>query len=218
MLGIIGTLLSMILPVLARARESAESIACQSNLHQIHVGWVSGLSGRDHRMPYTSSVTFFELPRWHHVLDAEFPGAPVISDNGHTSFNACPTIQRVYRQPVYSFARWGYAINMVADSSQTDSAKRFNDRMSWDMIRNPSQYPIFMDPEVYEISDGTFIAARSAPNTTASQLQHWGVGAPHGGGEVTNAVFADGSVSSTPHNQIMEQCPDELHLAWFDND
>ena len=38
-IGIIGILIGLLLPALARARESARSASCQSNLRQLAIGW-----------------------------------------------------------------------------------------------------------------------------------------------------------------------------------
>jgi prepilin-type N-terminal cleavage/methylation domain-containing protein len=54
-IGIIAVLISVLLPVLGRARESSQRIACMSNMHQLTLGWL--MYAHDNKGKLVSSET-----------------------------------------------------------------------------------------------------------------------------------------------------------------
>lgn len=55
-IGIIALLISILLPALNKAREAAKAVACQSNEHQILIGWNMYINAHKGRTPYWPPV------------------------------------------------------------------------------------------------------------------------------------------------------------------
>ena len=56
-IGVIAVLISLLLPALQRAREAANRVACQSNLHQIHIMLAIYANGHQDKVPIGYSGT-----------------------------------------------------------------------------------------------------------------------------------------------------------------
>lgn len=67
-IGIIALLIAMLLPALARARESANSVKCASNLRSI--GQAINIFAQKHknRVPYTQSTPWGNAPFWNNLM------------------------------------------------------------------------------------------------------------------------------------------------------
>src|SRR5881392_1671009 len=72
-IAIIAILAAILFPVFAKARETARSASCKSNLKQIATGWMMYVQDYDERTPYNwwsdnpcstqASPNWWELPR-----------------------------------------------------------------------------------------------------------------------------------------------------------
>jgi prepilin-type N-terminal cleavage/methylation domain-containing protein len=71
-LGIIGMLLAVLLPSLARARGQAKRVRCLANLREVGVALAMYVSQHDEHLPYVESALWstWKAPRWRHNWDA----------------------------------------------------------------------------------------------------------------------------------------------------
>jgi prepilin-type N-terminal cleavage/methylation domain-containing protein/prepilin-type processing-associated H-X9-DG protein len=209
-ISIIALLLGVLVPALVRGREMARQSVCVSNLRQIQVGWNSFIShDNDGRFPHTRKV--YRHPNWIDALDTAFPDAVSQWGTDAVAVSSCPTIRHRYDRMFYPGIRWGYVINVWWEGDPGEN----NDLKSWDRIRSPSRYPIFMDGDVAPFGSGYGIppyvplASRGAPD--------WGVGAVHAGEQVTNVAFADAHVEGIAISEIRRGLIEQDHYPWLEN-
>ena len=207
--AIIAALLSILLPVLSRAKKATHGAVCRSNLRQLQMGWQTYMQSNEYMIPYTRSI--FRHPNWADALDEIFPDAPAVSGTGELSFGACPAVQTSHDDMYYRLTRWGYAVN----TWWSNAPPSHNELKSWQHIRNPSQYPWFIDPQVYDVSPDHFGAHRVPWEYLGPP--DWGVGANHDDGRIANVSFADGSVLNVPIEDVRRELPSQDNYPWLEN-
>jgi prepilin-type N-terminal cleavage/methylation domain-containing protein/prepilin-type processing-associated H-X9-DG protein len=213
--SIIALLLGILIPALSRARDQARGIACRSNLHQIGVAWMIALENNDGQIPFTRQT--HRSPSWIDLLNAEFDNLPNLDAHAQVnrtnlvSFNACPAVQNRsevvrYEGTVY----WGYAVNVRWSNDPAE----YNQLRQWTDIPTPSNYPMFLDTEVYFRTD-RWTANHYVPRTpTTDRYQLYGVGLNHHG--QANIAWLDGSSGRAGEREIRDgEDSDEGRLPFF---
>ncbi|MEX2214822.1 MAG: type II secretion system protein [Phycisphaeraceae bacterium] len=208
-IAIIGMLISMLLPALGKARQVARATHCLSNLHQVQFGWIAWLEGNRGIIPYTYNVT--NHPNWVDAMDQSLPQAPGLTLTNTVSYNACPEIQQRFPKTIYFASRWGYTVNRW----WTNAGGLMNEKMNWALVRQPSRYPSFMDPEMAPFGTAQ-MGARYAPFDPPGRMT-WGVGAYHSADSVANVSFADGHGEPVQIAAILDDTPAMGLYNWFEN-
>jgi prepilin-type N-terminal cleavage/methylation domain-containing protein/prepilin-type processing-associated H-X9-DG protein len=226
-MGLIGTLMSLLLPAVGKARAAGRATACLSNLRQMGLAWSMYTSENKGRLlPYVWNT----------------PGTPDVSWNGYWPgmLDAyavrgegllCPTAQEptnvaagrgygnanhawsgrpltpgnglkisnvLYREGSFGMNRYTNAGGFTADGR----AMRITD------LHGLSEVPLFMDCAYADVmpENGLEVAPVESPpdlrgSVTATSPQHWRVLlARHGRG--INACMADGSARYVPVDEI----------------
>jgi len=208
--SIIGLLLSILIPAMAKAREMARQVNCASNLRQIQVGWISFIE-HDNGGQFPHMKKVYRHPNWIDGLDTAFPEAVSQWGSDVPAVSSCPTIRTNYTDMYYPGIRWGYVINVwwKGDPDVT------NDLQSWAHIRAPARYPVFMDGEVAPYGSGYGIPPY-VPSTSRG-APDWGAGAVHGNEDIVNAAFADSSVRGEPIAEVRNGLIAEDNYPWLEN-
>jgi prepilin-type N-terminal cleavage/methylation domain-containing protein/prepilin-type processing-associated H-X9-DG protein len=139
-IAIVAILASLLLPVLARAKESGRATQCLSNLHQIGIGLQMYVSDNGNRLPTmrdalldTNQIPTNPVPNV--VLAHYVPG---------TNIWRCPSDQKsLFAQTGSSFA-W----NSLVNGQDADHLQVFSINF------NPHQIPLFFDKESFHIIRG----------------------------------------------------------------
>jgi hypothetical protein len=205
--AVIALLISILLPALGRARESARATVCGTNLKQIFLGVrlyadENGGLGPAIGQPYGS------LPNWGLVVQqmtnrvGTSPGELYDAE----SVLVCPTIQQHYREQMTRT----YAMNATGHAGLPSDTTNYDDpnnraHINLDALLDPAFYPLVLDAaRATHVSDGP------PPPRTASMLDfrqpaHVAerLGRFHSPQETFNAVHADGSVQR--HQQVSER-------------
>jgi prepilin-type N-terminal cleavage/methylation domain-containing protein len=209
--AIVGLLLAIILPALGKAREAAQTVACQANLHQLQVGWISYIQHEgEQRIPSTKN--WWRHPSWYDYLDAIFPDAASQWQTGAKSYNACPTVIAAYEPLTAPEGTWLYTVNAWW---QNDS-RQLNEGKNWNAIGRPSEYPWFMDGRVVSHNPG-YTVSSYAPRTSLGVDGDWGVGAVHEGETAVNASYADGSARRSPIAEVRAGLVADDNYPWLEH-
>jgi prepilin-type N-terminal cleavage/methylation domain-containing protein/prepilin-type processing-associated H-X9-DG protein len=139
-IAIVAILASLLLPALARAKESARATQCLSNLHQLGVGLQMYVADNGNRLPVmrdalldTNQVATNPIPNT--VLAHYVPG---------TNIWRCPSDRKgLFEQTGSSFA-W----NSLVNGQNADHMQVFTVNF------NPHQIPLFFDKENFHIARG----------------------------------------------------------------
>ena len=124
-ISIIALLIALLLPALSKAREAANNVKCQSNLHQIAMGFQAYLNDHDSTLPGSGSVVTWggragSLPGY----DANGPYGPrnrpvnpylagTQSDDGDSPVFLCPSDRGMppSQETIYSEVGTSYVYN-----------------------------------------------------------------------------------------------------------
>ncbi len=237
-IAVSAMLIAIVVPVLGRARGTARSAACQSNLHQAFTAWLMALNIHDFQISYTETITSDAHPNADEYLLEVLPD--IADPNIHVQYSdpngdystrgygdpnnisrrlVCPEAERMYSPTLYPRRVLGYAINTLWQNTQPanfrDNPGRYNDRRQWSDIRSPSTYPWYVDAAFVEATP-YYMAMWHVPNLSVG-LPGWGVGFHHAGRTSANVAFADGSVRSVTESQVIRDASDVNDLGWFEN-
>ena len=225
-MGLIGTLISLLMPAVARARSAARATACLSNLRQMGAAWSIYTAENRGRLPaYTFRREFTPDVAWHGYWPGLLEAAAVRGNavlcpaaaepidspqyrgygnvnhawtGRYSSTGALKLSATVYRQGSYGFNR-----NLTAGSGYGDDGKA----TAVTQVRNPSDVPLFFDCAYADVSleNGSEAAPASSPpdlnGAPPGSPDHWQVLiARHGRG--VNACMADGSARYVPLNDL----------------
>ncbi|MFM1768800.1 MAG: hypothetical protein RJA22_1329 [Verrucomicrobiota bacterium] len=135
-LAIVGVLAGLLLPALARARESGRATACLSNLRQIGVALQLYTQDHDHRMPV--------------ARDAGLPGTPAAT-NGPTLdlvLSNYLTAPRIFRCPsddqeLFDLTGSSYSWNSLLNGQDADRLQLFN------LPADHNRIPLVFDKEAF---------------------------------------------------------------------
>jgi prepilin-type N-terminal cleavage/methylation domain-containing protein/prepilin-type processing-associated H-X9-DG protein len=227
-MGLIGTLMSLLLPAVGKARAAARSAACLSNLRQMATAWAMYTSeNRGRLMPYVfntpSTPDIAWNGYWTGALDANgvkgevllCPSAdePIDVPQKRGYGNAAHAWTGKYAsngsgirasQTVYRDGSYGYNRYLTAGAFNEDGTIT-----SISQVRNLSDVPLFMDCAYADVRPDN--GSDAAPVTPPPNLHGGGVapGAPehwkvllarHRRG--INAAMADGSVRYVPLDDV----------------
>jgi len=96
--AIIALIAAILLPALAKARQSSLTVTCQNNLRQCGIAFTSYAQDCQGLLPYPTT-TFGEGCLWYNCIDPYFQSLPnnarsgVAADRSYTLFKQCPIIQ-----------------------------------------------------------------------------------------------------------------------------
>jgi prepilin-type N-terminal cleavage/methylation domain-containing protein/prepilin-type processing-associated H-X9-DG protein len=136
-IAIIGALAALLLPTFARARESARSTACLSNLRQVGIALQIYVAENNNKLPVmrdlspdTNSIGTNTFPAIHVVL------APQL---GNTNVLRCPSDFDNYFGRTHS----SYAWNSLLNGQDAERLEVFNIQF------NPHEIPVVYDKEAF---------------------------------------------------------------------
>ena len=143
-ISIILALMALLLPVIVKSRESARSIQCQSNLHQLHLGLVQFRDAQGSYPPYRwedpAVINQWGVvrPRWQWII-GDLLGRPVqnpevmaAAGNSDPTYTAVPLDNEIFFDPAlpdnkgirngaygYNFQYLGNSRNLIDGDIQT---------------------------------------------------------------------------------------------------
>lgn len=141
-IAIIGILAALLLPTLGRAKESARSTACLSNLRQIGIALQIYVSENRNRLPVmrdlsadTNAIATNTFPAIHTVL------APQL---GNTNVLRCPSDTDGWFERTHS----SYAWNSLLNGQDAEHLQVFSIQF------NPHEIPVVYDKEAFHKARG----------------------------------------------------------------
>jgi prepilin-type N-terminal cleavage/methylation domain-containing protein/prepilin-type processing-associated H-X9-DG protein len=141
-IAIIGVLVSLLLPVLSRAKETARATACVSNLHQIGIALQVYVDGNRNRLPMMRD----QLIDTNQPATNNLPGVEVVlrSELGNTNVLRCPSD----RKGIFEQTGSSYSWNSLLNGQDADHLKVFG--MNFDS----HAIPVFFDKESFHAARG----------------------------------------------------------------
>lgn len=179
--GMIALLISLLLPVLGNARDSAQAVDCISQQKQLRTAWEGVLIDRKGRYPITESAIADE--RWD-VLMLRSMGFDLSQTR---PFMACPTAQDVYGDLTLTQGYTSYGANVRWGDG---GAAGDNEDRNIDTLLVPSTYPVWSDTAAFNVIQPPIIYDVIGKTPT----EHWRMGFIHPQ-DVCNVTWADGHVS-----------------------
>lgn len=208
--AIIASLIAILLPALASAKDAARSTVCASNLRTLQFSWQTYMESSRSRIPWTRQVT--KHPNWVDALRSVNDSLPYIYDNNLVSYNACPTLQTHYEKMFNPRSYVGYAVNTWwSDTGPVN----YNDGQSWLRIKRPSNYAWFADPQPYAFGANTAATWRLPYTSVGGPL--WGIGTNHGNENSANISFADGSARAITFGELDGTMIGAGSYRWLEN-
>jgi len=141
-MGIIGLLAALLLPVLGRSQEAARATACISNLHQIGLALQIYVDGNDNHLPVmrdrsadTNAPATNSLPSVDVVLKTDLSNPEVLR---------CPSD----RGGIFEQTGSSYSWNSLLNGENADNLKVLG------MNFNPHAIPVFFDKEGFHAARG----------------------------------------------------------------
>jgi prepilin-type processing-associated H-X9-DG protein len=138
--AIIGILASLLLPVLARAKESGRATVCLSNLHQIGIALQLYVADNRNRLP-TMRDAILDTNQVQTNPTPDLVLAAYVTSN---KVWRCPSDQKGLFEQTHS----SYAWNSLVNGQDADHLQVFS------MSFNPHQIPLFYDKESFHIARG----------------------------------------------------------------
>ena len=200
-IAIIGILTSMLLPSLGKARESAISSVCLSNLKQSSTASISSLSDSNGKFITISRSAQNDWDGWQgwamHLIDTGYMN--LSKANAYT----CPKSVRNHPSPKNIARFWSYGVNRKLSTDNVDSPNDSWQRgdengefLEWvlpDKLDSSSSTMFLVDSR-HERSDNVDIQKSWVDNLTASwNGRIWTI---HNPTKKANVVYADGHAAS----------------------
>ncbi|MEM7626556.1 MAG: prepilin-type N-terminal cleavage/methylation domain-containing protein [Planctomycetota bacterium] len=181
-LAIVAVLVSILLPVLGKARNSAQDATCKGNHHQMAAGWSALMVETNGRIPNTVTAGFDN--RW----DTRLFEVMGLEPNTTTPSLACPTALTLFGDLTATAGVTSYGINV---RWQVGGAPGENEGKKFSSLPSPSEYPWLGD---------TFVNGVVQPPLIYDEFgiradQDWRLGFFHES-DTANISWADASVES----------------------
>lgn len=154
-MGIVALLVAILLPVLARARESAQAAVCASNVRQLHMASIGYASENRGYWPpahfnYTTVAT--NLHRWHGTRASmndpfDMSGSPLKAFLQTGKVKQCPSFEPAKAGFEASAGGYGYNNQYLGSSIAVDVGQPFADNhpAKLTQIRKPAETIAFTD-------------------------------------------------------------------------
>jgi general secretion pathway protein G len=203
-IGIIAVLIGILLPALARARESARTTQCLSNLRQLATAATIYVGENRGSYPPAQWPDFSHSPPAIYGWDFTRIGSKVVpgllwSGQGAAQVQQCPSFDGSNNSPGDPYTGYNYNTSYIGRGA----GELFPAPAKFSQVRRPSETIIFGDgqwrngankfmrsPLPSPFEDAAVFAAGSAANAAGTQ------GFRHNRGQVTNAAFCDGHAES----------------------
>lgn len=210
-IGIIAILISILLPSLSKAREQANQVKCQANLHTMYqLMMMYSNDNRQYMMPARLTVTGAQYYWWSPALiGSELAHGNVSNFNGDeqaiVKYLTCPSASRDLDMPAVSLKN-GYTGDYTFNQNLGDlnlSTPTPTGIPMWKLSQVPGNVLIMSDiNKATEISTsgGNTVNASIFGNATYLLGTHSSgsipsMGVPHAGNSMANCLFADGHIS-----------------------
>jgi prepilin-type N-terminal cleavage/methylation domain-containing protein/prepilin-type processing-associated H-X9-DG protein len=143
-IAIIAVLAALLLPVLGRAKESARSTVCISNLHQIGIALQVYVDGNNNRLPVMRDRAVGVITN--QPATNALPSVEVVlkTDLGNTNVLRCPSD----RAEIFETTGSSYSWNSLLNGQRADNLVVLG--MSFD----PHAIPVFFDKENFHAARG----------------------------------------------------------------
>ncbi|MEM7626650.1 MAG: prepilin-type N-terminal cleavage/methylation domain-containing protein [Planctomycetota bacterium] len=233
-IAIVTLLVGLLLPVLGRARGSAQAVRCGSNLRQLATANTAYAVDHDGRLAPGAADFLANLDRWHGARDFVFQvfdptRGPLWSYFGVDPLKSCPNfVQGVDFEPGFESGNGGYGYNRAYVGTDTlDPTLALTSRLGARLVEfpQPAQTVTFTDaafaqPGPLRLIEYSFAEPPLFPDgTSADPSIHF----RHD--ERANAAWLDGHVSAEPLDSsrpnvygVSQTQNRRLGLGWFGPD
>ena len=202
--SIIALLLSILLPSLGAARETAHGTKCLSNLRQVF--FTCSMYANEHAgvgpalgFPWGAMPHWAVVARTYSTRNARQLGPTYVAN----TILICPTVDRVYAERMTRT----YAVNVTGHAGQPGDPNSYDDRqplaqVRFDRVRRPANTPAFFDSARAPISGNAPPPPRTASVLDFRQPAHVSLrlGRFHQKRRAFNVVSFDGSART--HRRI----------------
>ena len=202
-ISIIALLISILLPALTAARESARSIQCMNQLKQIAMMASIYIDEHDGKFPgdqWTESVQNVSSPGLQEALGLDqIPGNKKVD-----TLVTCPTLQSLRPTKRWNFHRT-YGINVLLTVRSGEFGPNPDTVTRWHQILFPTKMAFFLDGAITEDPVTEAFGWYYRITANASQITSGGhsLQYPHNG--ANNFVFTDGHASSLREEEVSQQ-------------
>lgn len=194
-IAIIAILAAMLLPALGRARETAKSSQCSSNLKQIQMG-ILFYANDFGVLPMAVGMTWDFENQWHAVIDRMYFGGR--HKNGSRCINKlweCPSMTLLKKNNKRQNGTGGYAANVgIMWHAQDSGCKAITRQIPVTKVSQASKCPSVLESHQYVTQWGTFIA----PIATFEKEIRF----DHSRGQSMNVAFLDGHTQAVRFRPI----------------
>jgi prepilin-type N-terminal cleavage/methylation domain-containing protein/prepilin-type processing-associated H-X9-DG protein len=139
-IAIIAVLASLLLPVLARAKETGRATQCLSNLHQLGLGLQMYVAENHNRLPTMTNV----VSTSNYVASPPTPNVLLTPIIQNSNIWRCPSDQKGISEQSGTSYYW----NTLVNNQDADHMQVFSINF------HPNQIPLFFDKESFHIHRG----------------------------------------------------------------
>lgn len=198
-IGIIAALIAMLLPALNKARQSAKSISCQSNLKQIGTAFAMYYADNHGYLPsWDDGTSIGSVPRfWFEKIDRYLTTYQPANWSAKSPVWVCPEAPN----PGYNWAYLSYGYNTILGYYNETTGTVSTNRIKITYLRHPTDKIVVADGQGVTTSGVT--QYRSLIDSGNGYSARYLPAARHSGDKMTNILFADGHVESRIRSQVI---------------
>jgi prepilin-type N-terminal cleavage/methylation domain-containing protein/prepilin-type processing-associated H-X9-DG protein len=199
-LSIILLLVSLVLPTLGRARESARRVACQSNLRQLALAAIMYADANRGRLPSTAPLRYPHVADWLYWRPKQqMSGSALWPYMRSSAALTCPSDKPEDRRVNPYFAsdppyKYSYTLNQFLGFYGSARAQAPRPRLG--AIRRPCEMILFVEEASATLNDGNWYAELANGGDPISLVHGHGRG---------NVAFADGHVEAVTRGYAHER-------------